>query len=424
MLCNAAIDPEGERRWGGGALPLEHVEPRVSVRILDHFAISGPAGEVPLASRKAIALLVYLALQRDRTARRDVLANLLWENVDTAQGRVNLRQVISTLRGIEVLAAPILEAGPETIRLTQAVVFDTDTFDMLVGTEPRAAAELYHSDLLTGFVLRDAPAFNEWLSVMQAHWRQRAVTLLIDLLEAALSRDEDANAAVAIGLRLLQIDPYNEVAHRGLMRVYARQGRAALALAQYRSLSDLLRREMGITPEAETQAVHAALQAARRTGSERLSPSPLTPPADHPPSPEGEIDRAGRFIRIAVVDDEAGVRDAVASYLRLQGFETVECEDGGGLDRALAAGPVDLMILDVTMPGESGFDIARRTNATSRIPTIMLTARTDLIDRVVGLELGADDYVGKPFELRELLARVRAVLRRAEDRTLRNRVAS
>lgn len=400
---------------------MEHVQARVSVRILDHFAVSGPAGELPLTSRKATALLVYLALQRDRTARRDVLANLLWENVDTAQGRVNLRQAISTLRGLEGPDAPILEAGPEAIRLTDRIRFDTDSFDLLVASEPQAAADLYHSDPLTGFVLRDAPAFNEWLSVVQAHWRQRIVTLLIDLLDAALLRDEDANGAVAIGLRLLTIDPYNEVAHRALMRVYARQGRAALALTQYRSLADLLRREMGVTPEAETQQLHAALQAGRRTGGagERSSPTRPVVPAADPPAREGEAAAASRQARIAVVDDEAGVRDAVAAYLRLQGFETVECEDGQALDRALAAGSVDLMILDVTMPGESGFDIARRTNATSRIPTIMLTARTDLIDRVVGLELGADDYIGKPFELRELLARVRAVLRRAEDRSLR-----
>lgn len=377
-------------------------EQGVAVRLLDHLAVTANGVDVRMTSRKAVALLAYLALQRDRTARRDTLANLLWENVDTAQGRVNLRQAIATLRRLERDDAPIVLADLDNVRLSEHIAFDTDRFDALASVDPLAAMRLYQSDPLAGFVLRDAPAFNEWLTVVQAHWRQRAVQLLSSLLERDATQ-QDANAAVAAGLRLLAIDPYNEVAHRALMRLYMRQGRSALALAQYRGLADLLRREMGVVPEQETQRLYGEMQAFRR-GRDGETPANV-PPA--PPEPRTDV------TRIAVVDDESGVRDAVGAYLRLQGFEVVECADGEALDRALAAGTFDLFILDVTMPGEDGFSIARRLNRAAQTPTIMLTARTDLVDRVVGLELGADDYIGKPFELRELLARVRAVLRRA-----------
>lgn len=115
---------------------------------------------------------------------------------------------------------------------------------------------------------------------------------------------------------------------------------------------------------------------------------------------------------ICVVDDEPDLRDAVAVYLRNQGLAVSEAGNGAELTALMAERPVDLVILDINMPGEDGLSIARRLRAAGPIGIVMLTAQNDLIDRVAGLELGADDYLTKPFELRELLARVRAVLRR------------
>ena len=121
-------------------------------------------------------------------------------------------------------------------------------------------------------------------------------------------------------------------------------------------------------------------------------------------------DAAGALI--AVVDDEEALRSAVVDYLQMEGLNAVGADGGAGLDAILAERPVDLVILDVNMPGEDGFSIARRLRNAGPIGVIMLTAKSGLVDRVVGLEIGADDYVAKPFDLRELLARVRAVLRR------------
>jgi two-component system phosphate regulon response regulator OmpR len=117
--------------------------------------------------------------------------------------------------------------------------------------------------------------------------------------------------------------------------------------------------------------------------------------------------------RIAIVEDEADLREVVAEYLRAQGFEVAACPDGASLDRALAGGPVEAVLLDLNLPREGGLAIARRLRALGDPPGIlMVTALADPTDRIVGLELGADDYIGKPFELRELLARLRSVLRR------------
>ena len=116
--------------------------------------------------------------------------------------------------------------------------------------------------------------------------------------------------------------------------------------------------------------------------------------------------------RILVVDDEPDLRRPVVEYLQMEGFDAQEADGGAALDALLAERPADLVILDVNMPGEDGFSIARRLRAAGPIGIIMLTAKTGLVDRVVGLEIGADDYVAKPFDLRELLARVRAVFRR------------
>lgn len=117
--------------------------------------------------------------------------------------------------------------------------------------------------------------------------------------------------------------------------------------------------------------------------------------------------------RLVVVDDEPDVRGMIADYFAKDGYAVSGCASGVELDAALSAGPADLVVLDVSMPGEDGLSIARRLRARCGTPIIMLTGMNDVVDRVIGLEVGADDYMAKPFDLRELRARVRAILRRA-----------
>jgi DNA-binding response OmpR family regulator len=115
--------------------------------------------------------------------------------------------------------------------------------------------------------------------------------------------------------------------------------------------------------------------------------------------------------RVLVVDDEPTVRDVVARYLERDGYVVREIGDGDEVAAAVESFRPDLVVLDVMLPGRSGLDVLRELG--NRVPVILLTARTDETDRVLGLELGADDYVVKPFSPRELVARVRSVLRRS-----------
>ncbi|MBA2568862.1 MAG: response regulator transcription factor [Actinobacteria bacterium] len=117
---------------------------------------------------------------------------------------------------------------------------------------------------------------------------------------------------------------------------------------------------------------------------------------------------------VLVVDDEPIVREVVVSYLQREGFRTLEAADGNRAKEILETDPPSIVLLDVMLPGTDGLELCRWIRSRSKLPVIMLTARGEESDRIVGLELGADDYVTKPFSPRELAARVRTVLRRSE----------
>ena len=117
---------------------------------------------------------------------------------------------------------------------------------------------------------------------------------------------------------------------------------------------------------------------------------------------------------ILVVDDDREIRDLVARYLRGREFRVRTAADGYEMKRELQDWSFDLVILDLMLPGEDGLSLCRGLRAKSSIPIIMLTAMGEETDRIIGLEMGADDYLAKPFNPRELLARIKAVLRRSE----------
>jgi two-component system, OmpR family, phosphate regulon response regulator OmpR len=116
---------------------------------------------------------------------------------------------------------------------------------------------------------------------------------------------------------------------------------------------------------------------------------------------------------LLVVDDDRETRELLSLYLGQQGFDVAVVEDGEAMDAWLADNSTDLVILDLMLPGEDGLSIARRLQGEHKLPIVMISARGEELDRIVGLEVGADDYLPKPFNPRELLARIRAVLRRS-----------
>ncbi|CUS46376.1 DNA-binding response regulator [hydrothermal vent metagenome] len=126
-----------------------------------------------------------------------------------------------------------------------------------------------------------------------------------------------------------------------------------------------------------------------------------------------DADVMGETPHLLLVDDERSIREPLAQYLTKQGFRVTQTGDAEAARTRLAAYAIDLIILDIMMPGEDGLSLCRHVRETSETPVILLTARSEETDRIVGLEMGADDYVVKPFSPRELAARVKVILRRA-----------
>src|SRR5471032_2009701 len=122
-------------------------------------------------------------------------------------------------------------------------------------------------------------------------------------------------------------------------------------------------------------------------------------------------------VSILIVDDDRDIRSLLAEYLDRNGYSTRGCGDGEAMWKILAANPPDLLILDLNLPGDDGVTLCRKLRLRWSLPVIMLTARSATPDRVIGLETGADDYVSKPFEPRELLARIRNVIKRSGERS-------
>jgi two-component system OmpR family response regulator len=119
--------------------------------------------------------------------------------------------------------------------------------------------------------------------------------------------------------------------------------------------------------------------------------------------------------RVLIVDDDEDIQSLLEAYLRKNGFDAQAVGDGKTMWEALAAKPVSMVVLDLMLPGEDGLALCRQLRQRSQVPVLMLTARGEAVDRILGLEMGADDYLPKPFDPRELLARIRNILRRAKS---------
>jgi DNA-binding response OmpR family regulator len=125
-------------------------------------------------------------------------------------------------------------------------------------------------------------------------------------------------------------------------------------------------------------------------------------------------------MKILVADDDNVVHEALGIYLRAEGFEPVDVFDGSQALTEINTAEISLCVLDIMMPGKSGIEVCKEIRKNSRLPVIMLTAKGEEIDRIIGLELGADDYIVKPFSPREVVARIKAVLRRTQEQKENN----
>jgi DNA-binding SARP family transcriptional activator len=275
----------------------------LSLELLGGFRLRTRAGEaVRLPTNKARALLAFLALHPGEPQGRAKLWTLLWSDFGEAQARDSLRQTLSLLRkALAEAAEPVLVAQADGIVFEPAgISIDVGAFEQLAGqTEPEPlaqAAELYRGDLLDGLQLR-SPEFEGWMTAERQRLRESAVGALGKLLDHQL-----AACAVERGIhtaaRRLALDPLQERAHRALMELYCKQGRYTAAMRQYRSCAERLGQELGIEPDAATQALHRDILRRRRGRDPVARPSPaaMMEPADPsqieaPPSVERSLER-------------------------------------------------------------------------------------------------------------------------------------
>lgn len=259
---------------------------------LDLFLLGSPrieldGGPIDISRRKAVALLAYLAVTRQPHSR-ETLAALFWPEVEASRAYAYLRTTLWTLN--KTLGADWIEAGHETVALHPGgnLRLDVQRFRALLDGAPAGdleqraarfseAAALYQDDFMAGFTLPDSPAFDEWQFFEREDLRRRFGTLLDDLVNdlVLLGRFD---AAIPAAQRRLALDTLHEPAHRQLVRLYAWAGQWTAALRQVQQCLSILRQELGIGPDAETQALFDAVQ------ERRVLDAPVSAPAAHAPA--------------------------------------------------------------------------------------------------------------------------------------------
>jgi len=243
----------------------------LSIGVLGSLVIERDGCRLGKVPKKARALLGYLAAQGGQAISRERLADLLWPYQGSEQARHSLRNCLLELRkALGSSAARHLVADFANCRIDEVVV-DLDRFERLSRSldraELQAAAELYRGEFLADFDL-DSEPFQEWLAAE----RDRTLALICDILQrltAAHDAAGESDAAIQSGRRLVALDPLSEFGQRALMRAYARAGRRGEALRQYKSCAETLKRELGVAPDAETQALaHEMARAGSTTEGE------------------------------------------------------------------------------------------------------------------------------------------------------------
>ena len=223
-------------------------------------ALLRSGGEVALPTNKAKLLLARLALPPGQAHTREQLIGLLWSERGEAQGRASLRQALTALRkALQTADSSPLRVAGETISLDPDLLeVDVATFESLVDSGAvqnlERAAALYRGALLDGVSVRDR-AFESWLSYERERLHERELRVLATLLDHQAAQGS-IERAVETAQRLLTLDPLREDAHRALMRLYVEQGQRGRALKQYQLCCDLLERELGVPPEAETKRLY------------------------------------------------------------------------------------------------------------------------------------------------------------------------
>ena len=258
------------------------------LNLLDGFDLRTDGGErLALTSKKARALLAFLACPPGKVHGRERLATLLWSSSPDAQARASLRQAVAAIRRIlpDVMTEPrpgeadSLAVDPAALQVDVTAFEAADPAD---DAEADRAIDLYAGDFLGDLIVGEAD-FDNWASMERQRLRDRAITMMTGRL-ASLADSRDGQREAVVAQRLLTIDPLNEAAARAMMRLAVRQGRRGAALQTYRQIRDLLRQELAVAPEPETQALAQEIESGRR---QQPPPSAGTPVEADRPDTEG-----------------------------------------------------------------------------------------------------------------------------------------
>ncbi|MFL5281228.1 MAG: response regulator [Rhodopila sp.] len=401
----------------------------LTIRLLGDLAILRAGAPLPLPpSKKTRALLAYL-VTTGRPQRRERLCNLLWDVPDDPRGA--LRWSLSKLRALvdEPDGGPVrIVADRDTVAFVSENAFcDLHALREVVGTRAgtavresmpteslRAMADAISGMFLEGLDLPAQPDFQAWcLAEREDARRQHAV--LLGALGARLAPDAPEEALPYVR-QLVELDTFDPGARAMLVRLLARLNRREEA-EQHCETGLRMLQEAGIPAGELSRAARELRRSVGPVGAEAPAASDPEPeraarPASQPDAVRTESADRGTMRQIIVVDDEPDLAALVTNYLTRHGYAARAATSGRALDALLAAETADLVVLDVNLPDEDGFAIARRLRTGGGPPILFLTAADDIVDRVAGLELGAEDYVTKPFDLRELRARIGVVLRR------------
>ena len=367
----------------------------LSIRLFGEFAATDHRGKpLPAPSRRTEALLIYLALRLDMGGSKTELTALLGaERVDEA--------VDDLCRTVMFLPGEVVIEDNDLIRFNPLLVtVDALHFEVVAARSSLSAtseaADLYRANLLEGYS-SGFPAFDDWIRERRLHYWQNGINVLGRLLAVQIRAGWWERASETAS-RLLSLDPSQEVVHRTLMRLQLEQGRPDAALRRYHECADILRREFGRNPEADTERVRAEIE-----GALQRAPAPR------------EVMRmpAGRPILVLLLEDDAVSSALIEGFLTEAGYEVVCVADGADALLEIGRRRFDLLVLDINVPTLSGlrlFEVMIQKGIDT--PAVFITGLSGTDAEARSLEMGAADFLRKPIKKETLLPRIRAILQR------------
>jgi DNA-binding SARP family transcriptional activator len=369
--------------------------------LLGDFQMRSQTGAlINLSAKKSQALLAYLAAKPGQRVSRDKMAGLLWSSTGPEQARQSLRQTLSTLRKelsqISAKDKILIEEG-DLLGIESALVeADVARFEVLVATGSDGALEeataLYRGDLLDGFQLNE-DRFDQWVLAERDRLHRMALRAHAQLIEQQQKRG-DLDAAIATSQRSIGIDPIQEPVYRTLMRLYMQSGDLVNALQQYDALSKVLKRELGVDPDAETKALHQQI-VQQRTKRPAVAATKVD-------------DRQA----ILVVEDNVLSRELTNAVLKAAGYSVFLATDGAEALMLMGREKVDLLLLDIDLPYIDGHSVLQALKEKGiDVPAIFVSGLPGDEPELRAFEIGAADFIRKPVKNNVLLARVAKVLK-------------